>query len=73
MQGQELNSTLSARKIAKTASRAIAEGAGKGEKGQAALDAVVMRFKPEPRAGKEHSYKSSLPKGYSGGKRHKLT
>lgn len=62
MQGQELNSTLSGRKMALTASRAIAEGEGRGEKRQTDLNAVVTGLKSEPRAGKEHSYKSSLPK-----------
>lgn len=62
MQGQELNSTLSGRQIAVTASRTIAKVEGRGEKRQTDLNAVGMRLTLEPRAGKEHSYKSNLPK-----------
>lgn len=72
-QGQELNCTLCGRKIAVTASGATAKVAGRGEKRQTDHNAVVMRLKLEPRAGKEQSYKSSLLKEYSGGRRHKLT
>lgn len=73
LQGQELNSTLSGRKIAVTALGAAAKVEGRGEKRQTDRNAVVMRLKLEPRAGKEQSYKSSLLKEYSGGRRHKLT
>lgn len=73
LQGQELNSTLSGRKIAVTASGATAKVEGKREKRQTDRNAVLMRLKLEPRAGKEQSYKSSLLEEYSGGRRHKLT
>lgn len=71
--GQELNSTLSGRKIAVTASGATAKVERREGKRQTDRNAVVMRLKLEPRAGKEQSHKSSLLKEYSGGRRHKLT
>lgn len=73
LQGQELTSALSGRKIAVTASGMTAKVEGRGEKRQTDRSVVVMTLKLDPRAGKEQSYKSSLLKEYSGGRRHRLT
>jgi hypothetical protein len=59
--------------MAITALRGTAKVERREEKRRADRNAVVMRLKLEPRVGKEHSYKSSLLKEYSGGRRHKLT